>query len=445
MPSHAIFNDIENIPGVVAQVQALQAGRTTIAQIVDALLDRIAAVETDVRAWEFLDADQIRLSAKELDRKLAGGLIRPLHGLVFAAKDNFDSHDMPTSYGSIIHKDFQPNRDASAIATLRGQGALLLGKTVTTEFAHVTPGATRNPHDVMHTPGGSSSGSAAAVASGMVPLAFGSQTTGSVIRPAAYCGVVGFKPTHGLINVSGMLANCPSFDTVGIMTRSIGDVALVFRRLLDLDEDATMGSDQDANLAKLRVGVLTTPCMQQADAEQTQLVERAAGVVADAGAQVSEFDDLGAFDNLIALNRIVAGFEFARTLADERFRASQQLSDALTEGRLRDGLTHSYNDYVDAIGAIEAARLQLDRAFDRFDIVLSPPAHGAAPLGLESTGSAVFNLPWTTLHAPTITLPLAASARGLPLGLQIASRRRRDMTLLHHARTVEACFNQRAA
>jgi amidase len=414
-----------------AMAQAIAGGTSTPSALLEQHLEIIAQREPQVLAWIHLDRDGARARARTLDAAPAAG---PLHGIPFGIKDNIDTCDMPTGYGSAIHAGFRPARDASCVAAMRLAGANPLGKTVSTEFAHRAPGATRNPHDPTHTPGGSSSGSVAAVACGMVPIAFGSQTTGSVIRPAAYCGVVGFKPTYGQFNPSGMLANTPSFDTLGVMARAVEDIALVRRALLD----GSLPAFAPAPPAGVRVGVCRTPWWDQASADAHTLLEDGAAALARAGAVVSDFADNGAFDGLEQANLAVSGYEFARTLAHERLHAFDRLSAVLRDGRMADGLRGTYADYVAALQRLERARLQLDQAFDAVDFVLTLPAPGAAPAGLAATGSAIFNMPWTSLHTPAITLPVARDRHGLPLGLQLVAKRYRDDPLLALAHTVLA-------
>lgn len=412
------------------QLRGVAQGEFGVRDLVRGMLDRIAARDDTVRAWAFLEPEKALARAQELDSSGTG----TLRGLVFAAKDNFDTHDMPTAYGSTVHAGGRPMRDASCVALLRLSGALLLGKTVSTEFAHVHPGPTRNPWDPEHTPGGSSSGSAAAVASHMVPFAFGSQTTGSVIRPAAYCGVMGFKPTYGEVNVSGMLANSPSFDTVGMFARAVDDLVLVRGALLGDDLDPV----QAPLIRGLRIGLCRTPHWDEADEEARTLTEDAALALERAGATLCDFDGGSALDDLKALHGCASGYEFARTLAHERLHAMDTLSADLREGRMNDGLRCDYSAYAGAQAALEKARAVMQREMEAVDVVIGLPAPGPAPAGLRNTGPATFNLPWTALHMPVVTLPLFRAASGLPVGLQICAQRRRDRHLLACATAIEA-------
>lgn len=415
------------------QIRAVVEGHCSVKFIVEELLECIDQQEAHIQAWSYLDRAAILQKADDLDR----GSALPARGLIFAAKDNYDTHDMPTAYGSPIYQNHQPGRDASSIASLRIAGALLLGKTVTTEFAHVYPGATHNPWNVEHTPGGSSSGSAAAVASGMVPAALGSQTTGSVIRPAAYCGTVGYKPTYGVINVSGMLANAPSFDTVGLFTRSVDDAGVVLSLLVG----DPIKPIEPISIKSMRIGFCRTPYWDRADAEAHSLLEQAVRELESQGAIISDFDGAGAFDDLLAIHQLVSGYEFARTLAHERlYAAPDQLSDDLRYGRMQTGLDTDYDQYVTAQKKLQSARQLMDQAFADIDVVVSLPAPGAAPQGLRKTGDAIFNMPWTAMHTPVMTLPSFKSASGLPMGLQVSAARYHDQHLLSCASAITQVF-----
>jgi len=426
-------------PGLLEQINSVSAGRLRVREIVEALLDCVDRNEPDVRAWAHLDRNALIQLADLQDRERKAGRTsdQRLHGLVFAVKDNFDTCDMPTAYGSTIHAGCQPFRDASCVATLRMGGAALMGKTVTTEFAHVYPGATGNPFNPKHTPGGSSSGSAAAVAAAMVPFAFGTQTTGSVIRPAAYCGVVGFKPTFGDINVTGVLPNAPSFDTIGLFARSVADVAFVHGTLLGIDAE----SFDPLPVSGLKIGLCRTPWWDRADDIAHQSLESATEMLLSAGATITDFDPPGVFDDLEALSQTVSGFEFSRTLAHERRLAQSELSADLREGRMQSGLNTRYEVYADAQRRLRAARDRADQALEAIDLVISLPAPGPAPYGLRRTGDAIFNMPWTSLHMPALTLPAFSTDDGMPMGLQLSATRNSDRRLLAQAIGVADLFS----
>ncbi|MFT5445098.1 MAG: Asp-tRNA(Asn)/Glu-tRNA(Gln) amidotransferase A subunit family amidase [Gammaproteobacteria bacterium] len=412
---------------------SIAAGDTTPSQVLHEHFALIDEREHEVHAWTVVD----REAALEQAQQLAGasppqGL---MYGVPFGIKDNIDTADLPTEYGSSIHTAHQPGRDATCVAGLRLAGGIAMGKTVCTEFAHRAPRATRNPWNVAHTPGGSSSGSAAAVACGMVPVALGTQTTGSVIRPATYCGVIGYKPTWGEFNISGVLANSPSFDTLGVMARSVEDIVLVRRALLD-ESIPTLAATP---VAGARIGIYRTPFWDQADETTQSLLADASTSLQKAGATIVDFDanDGDALDALDQASVEVSGYEFARTLAHERRVAYDALSDALRDGRMADGLNCDYKEYVAALQKIERARARMDDALSAVDFIITPAAQGAAPkVHAGSTGSAVFNMAWTTLHTPALTLPIASDGQGLPLGLQLVSRRHSDDRLLSFADSV---------
>ena len=316
---------------------------------------------------------------------------------------------------------------------------MALGKTICTEFAHRHPGKTANPWNIEHTPGGSSSGSAAAVASGMVPIAIGTQTTGSVIRPAAYCGVIGYKPSYGDFNISGVLANTPSFDTLGFFSNCVDDLVLVRKALLD---DSIPEMEQ-VSLKGARVAIAIKPHWVTACASSQQMIAEAARVLESAGAVVIDFDDCGAFENLSEWNVEISGYEFARTLAHERRVSLQKLSKILRDGRMADGLRVVFSSYQDAKKNLEALRVKLDQALNKVDFVICPSAQSAAQKGLDSTGSADFNMAWTSLHCPVISLPVAQEKNtGLPLGLQIVGARYQDDRLIKFADSVFRCLTK---
>ena len=418
-----------DMPTASAMQKDIVAGRLTPSAILEACLGVVDQHEKNVGAWAFIDRDGARRRAKELDRQAPKGL---LHGIPFGIKDNIDTYEIPTDYGTSIYNHSLPPRDAACVASLRLAGANPLGKTVSTELAHITPGKTRNPWNLSHTPGGSSSGSAAAVASGMVPVALGTQTTGSVIRPAAFCGVIGYKPTFGDFNVSGVLANAPSFDTLGVMARCIDDVVLVRRALLD----RSIPDVRPAPLADARVGIGRTPFWDHACAASQDLLDKTTSRLEQAGAILSEFDGGLAFDGLETAGSVIAGYEFARTITHERRTAYDRLSEPLREGRMADGLRADYDSYVAALWRMEEARIQFDAAMLHFDFILTPSTPGSAPNSVHETGSPKFNFAWSWLHVPAITLPMTTDDGGLPLGLQMAGRRHQDGHLLNFAEAV---------
>ena len=402
-----------------------EKGDFSPARVLEELTDAMPDLDREIQAWAHLDLAAARERAAQLPAGLLGGV-------PFAAKDNIDTADMPTGYGSPIHAGHRPGRDASCVAAMRLAGAILVGKTESTEFAHRHPGKTRNPWNEAHTPGGSSSGSAAAVAAGMVPVAFGTQTTGSVIRPAAYCGVVGYKPTYGDFNTCGVLPNTPGFDTIGTMTRCIEDVVLVRKALLD---DSIRDLTPLAVRA-IRIGLCRSPYWEDADEEARTVLLDAASALEEAGAELKDFTAVNVFEGLADANNLVSGYEFARSLAHERLNAYDGLSEVLREGRMAVGVQATYGDYVKGVQRLERLRILMDEAMQEVDVLLTLPAPGAAPAGLESTGKATFNMAWTTLHTPAITLPVGKSSSGLPIGIQLIARRHADADLLDRAAAI---------
>jgi Asp-tRNA(Asn)/Glu-tRNA(Gln) amidotransferase A subunit family amidase len=388
---------------------AIADGAMTSEALVTSCLERITVREKRLGAWEYLDAEQALAQARMCDRSPARG---PLHGVPVGIKDLIDTCDMPTAYGSPIYAGYQPAWDAACVALLRAAGAIILGKTVTTEFAMFTPGKTANPHHLAHTPGGSSSGSAAAVADNMVPLALGSQTAGSIIRPASFCGVVGYKPTHGQFAVAGIKALSQTLDTLGGMARSVADVALLRAALVG-------GPGRLPALERPpRIGLSRTPQWPHATAATREALDTASRRLATAGAEVSELVLPAEFEPLAAAQETIQIFEGARCFAYELTRHREQLSQKLLELLApAEGIT--YAAYAEAMALADTCRRQLDSIFTDYDVLLVPSAPGEAPAGLEATGNPIFNRIWTLLHTPAVNLPGFQGPNGLPVGVQV--------------------------
>ncbi len=407
----------------------IETGEITSEALVSACLDRIGQIDGDVEAWAYLDPDLALAQARALDNGPRRG---PIHGVPFALKDIIDTVDMPTGYGSPIYEGNRVAWDASCVAACRAAGGVVLGKTVSTEFAHRHPGKTRNPHNPEHTPGGSSSGSAAAVGAHMVPVAFGTQTTGSTIRPAAYCGTVGYKPSYADFNVTGVRDNVPSFDTLGLISRDVDDLALFRSVVMALPVEPL----EAVSVAGLKIGICRTVKWDKADAATHALIETTAAGLSAAGAAVSDFalpDGEAALGDLIIK---VSGFEFARVMMHERMCHADRLSRALLDGRVADGIACSYEDYRAAERRIIDYRRAVDAAMEGFDVLLTPSAPGEAPQGIAKTGDAVFNGLWTTLYVPAVTLPAGRGPQDLPLGIQLIGQRHRDRALLAASKAV---------
>ncbi len=391
----------------------MAAGDLTSEALVRDCLERIASRESEILAWAFIDPEAALAQARAADARPRAGL---LHGLPVGIKDLMDTIDMPTTYGSPIYADHHPAWDASCVALTRAAGGIVMGKTVTTEFAVTYPGKTRNPHDVRHTPGGSSSGSAAAVADLMVPLAFGTQTAGSIVRPAAFCGVVGYKPTFGTISRVGVKPLSDILDTVGAIARTVPDAALLVaaltgRKNLLIDETAAPASTP-------RIGICRTHEWKHAQPEMVEALEGAARRLAAAGAQVAEVALPASFAGLVEAQTDIMFAQQAESLAYERLSRWEQISERL-QGILDAGTKVSPERFDAAVALARECRRALVDVFADFDVLLAPSATGAAPEGLGMTGDAVFNRMWTLLGTPCVNIPVAADARGLPVGLQV--------------------------
>lgn len=407
----------------------VRSGNTTCEAVARACLEHIGRREPKVHAWQHLDPEQVLAQAQALDRSGRRG---PLLGVPFGAKDIIDTCDMPTEYGSPIYKGHRPRNDAACIALARRAGALLLGKTVTTEFANRYPGKTHNPFDPSRTPGGSSSGSAAAVGDHQVPLALGTQTSGSTLRPASFCGVFGFRPTYGDVRCTGIKEAAGSLDTVGPIARSVEDIAL-FR-------DVLLGADPQPlpETAAPRIGFSRTHLWSMLEPYTQRLLEDAARQLAAAGAKVKEVPLPPTFERIEEAHRWISSFEFARNFAWEIDNHWDGISEELRNGRIKDGLDCTYERYVEARTFAERERAALSDTFGDSDVLLVPVALGEAPIGLSSTGNASPCTLWTTLHVPALAIPLGKGPNGLPVGAQLVARRNDDRKLLCAARWIHA-------
>ena len=410
-------------------VRLIESGELSAEAVVRSCLERIAEHEPLVRAWAHLDPDAALVAAREFDKARRKGV---LGGVPFGIKDIFDTTDMPTTYGSPIYTGCRPASDASAAALPRAAGGVLLGKTVTTEFANRHPGPTTNPHNPDFSPGGSSSGSAAAVADFMVPLAIGTQTGGSVIRPAAYCGVVGFKPSFGLFPPAGMRINTEALDTVGILARSVGDIALFRAAMMAIPYSPPAMLDVGP-----RLGLCRGPHWDKAQPEGQAVLEAAAKRLAAAGAVVSDTEAPPGSADGDERQRILGAFEGLRNHMPELYRHEALLSARLREEKIALGRQLTLDQFRTACRDAERARVAAQNWASGFDAVLTLPAAGQAPRGLADTGSAAFNALWTQLYMPCFTLPAGRGPDGLPVGVQLVARRHTDERLLAIALWVE--------
>ena len=428
---------------------AIRAGECTSEELVRACLDHTESIERTVGAWQYLEPELAMKQARDADLHRRGGApLGPLHGVPVGIKDIFDTEDMPTEDGTVLHSGRTPASDSTAVARLREAGAIIMGKTVTTEMAVYAPGKTTNPHDPTRTPGGSSSGSAAAVAASMVPLAIGTQTNGSVIRPASYCGVYGYKPSHGLISRYRVLQQSRVLDHVGVFGRTVEDVALIAQQLMGYDErDPDMRPRARPDLMGIVAGeppiaphfaFVKTPSWDQADEDVKggffELVEFL-------GAQVEELDLTELLQNAIERHRSIMEADLAKSFRWEYERGKERLSLTLCEmiERGRQCLAMDYNLALEQIPVLNAA---LDEILAEYDAIITPAATGEAPLGLESTGSPVFCTPWTLCGMPAISLPLLQGTHGMPVGVQLVGAKGDDARLLRVARWLAARVNQ---
>ncbi|MBI3517346.1 MAG: amidase [Proteobacteria bacterium] len=399
----------------------IAAGQLTASALVEALLARIAAREPAVAAWVFLDPDQARAAARARDAERPAG---PLHGVPIGIKDVIATADQPTACNSPIYAGHRPAEDAVCVQRLRAAGAIILGKTVTTEFAFVRPGPTRHPHDPSRTPGGSSSGSAAAVADFMVPAALGTQTGGSTIRPAAFCGLIGYKPAFGLFPTRGLKHLAPSLDTIGVMARDLDDVALLSRVLADTPDAPPAQAADPPPLA-----LFATPYAAQAEpAAADRLADTARGAAA-AGARVRTLEAPAWFGNLDPAHRVIMAVETARAFTQEWQTARDRLSRELA-AFIAQGQRHTEDELAAALTVVSRARRWLIDTLAPDELILTFPAPGEAPLGHAATGNAVFNRLWTLVHVACLTVPAGVGPHGMPLGVQLVDVRSDEPRLL---------------
>lgn len=413
----------------------IREGKLTSEALVRSCLERIESREAQVKAWVYLDQDHALAQARRCDRAANRG---PIHGIPFAAKDIMDTADMPTEYGSPIYSGNRPMSDAACVALSRAAGGVLLGKTVTTEFASRFPGKTTNPHNPKHTPGGSSSGSAAAVADFMVSMAFGTQTLGSVIRPAAFCGCIGYKPSYGEVSTMGVKENTGSFDTVGLFGRVVEDLPLFRAAVTGFAPKALA----PVPVGDLRIGICRTMFWDRAKDYTKTLLEAAAGQLAKAGAKVSDLDLGGPFTDFETMGRRINDYEFSRALSWERSNHWELLSE-FQRGKLAVWLDVSYEQYREAQAVMAECRRYLDQAMKGFDLLLTPSAVGEAPEGLASTGDTSFNILSTWTHTPCVTLPVFTGPSGLPVGIQLIGHRNQDHRLFESTLAVDSVLSEK--
>ena len=395
-----------------------------------AFVARIEALEPNVLAWQHFDAAQVIAQAQALDRSGARG---PLAGVPIAVKDLIDTADMPTTYGSPIYAGHRPAVDAAVVASVREAGGVVMGKTVTTEFATFKPGVTRNPRasaDAPRTPGGSSSGSAAAVAAGMVPLAFGTQTAASVVRPAAYCGVVGYKPTFGMLPMAGIKSLSPTLDTAGVFARSVDDAAFFVCALSRIELPF-------APVKGWRVGICHTPHWELASEDARRALQVAARHVDKLGARVVEAVVPGAWVGLAQAQMDIMGFEAWAAFAPERSSHAGLFSPAFAQV-LASGAAVTGERLAQAHALAIHARGEIENLFSQVDVLIAPSATGEAPVGLDATGDPIFSRLWSLLGVPCVHVPTGVGGHGMPVGVTVIGPRWRDAKALSAALALEA-------
>jgi Asp-tRNA(Asn)/Glu-tRNA(Gln) amidotransferase A subunit family amidase len=411
-----------------AAAALIHDGKLQPEALAEAYLDHIKHRDPSVLAFAHFDPDQVREAA-------ASARLGPLRGIPIGVKDVLDTAGMPSQYGSPIWAGWQPRADSAPVAWAKAAGGVVIGKTVTTEFATRKPGPAMNPVNPAHTPGGSSSGSAAGVGAGLFPLAYGTQTAGSVIRPAAFCGVVGYKPTYGLISRIGMKIMADSLDTIGVIARTVADCALFAGAVSGRD----LG-DPDAKPATVpRIGICRSPTWEAAAPETHTLLDRVTQALANKGASVTQHALPPIFNALIDAHSIVMNSESARALGWELANHPDQISAGLRE-RMAFGLHQTEAAIRNAYAVFETTQRAFPNAMDGLDILVTPSAPGEAPKGLEWTGDPAFNSIWTSLHVPCVTVPAGTGPNRLPLGIQVVGRHGDDRAVLAWARWVEAAI-----
>ncbi len=414
----------------VSAAEAIQSGLCTSEQLVQDCLQQIQNRESKVHAWQYLDPDHALLQARQCDREERKGV---LHGIPVGIKDIIETADMPTDYGSAIFNGHQPAADARCIKLLKNAGAVILGKTVTTEFAYLNPGPTRNPHNLQHTPGGSSSGSAAAVADKHVPLALGTQTAGSIIRPASFCGVVGYKPSFDSYPITGIHPFARSLDTLGGFARSVADLGLLAK---------VLGSKEFKveSLRPERIAMIKGPAWAAAEEETHELFQLIHELLSKNDITVQEVELPAEFDEINEAQKVIQLKECTQNLnryyettpdkLSEKLRLDYEYGLAISDSAMR----HAYevvNNCKNTIAALLAEN----------ELILTPAAAGYAPLAESGTGDPVFNRMWTAMHLPCISLPVIRNAKTLPLAVQLVASFGGDSKLLASANWCENNLN----
>ena len=427
----------------VEMVQAIKKGEITSEELVKNYIKEIKKKEKDVGAWEFFDEEFAIDQAKKLDLLHQSGSHGDLHGIPVGVKDIFDTADMPTSDGTEIHKKNPSLNDCTVVSKLKQAGAVIMGKTVTCELAYYSPGKTKNPHDLSRTPGGSSSGSAAAVSSHMVPLAVGSQTNGSVIRPASYCGVVGYKPTKGLISRHLVLQVSRKLDQIGVFSNSVEDAALISEQLIGYDKQdpdtslnpkpKLLAACQQKPPMEPVLAYIKLPFMNELENDSKEGFEEIKDEIKNKlNGKIDEVELPDGFKSIAEWHKIIMESDMANSFSKEYKSSKNKLSDKIVEAIER-GMKYTSIEYNDALSKIDVANTYFKQFFHDYDAILTPSSTGEAPSGLESTGSPIFCTIWTYCGMPSINLPLLQGKNGLPIGVQLVSSLFDDERLFRNA------------
>lgn len=421
-------------------IEKTKKGEISSVEVAKSFIDRIEKFENKIKAWAFFDKKFFLEKAQEKDEwRLSGKPLGPLHGLPIAIKDIFKTEDMPTQYGTPIRENYQSRDDSKVVSILRSAGAIIMGKTVTTELAYFDPGKTTNPHDYSRTPGGSSSGSAAAVASFMAPIAIGSQTNGSTIRPASYCGVVGYKPTYGLVSRDGALAQSFLLDQVGVIARNVEDVALCSSVIIkkDLEDKSTISYPTEDFLTRVQAKPFFEPQLifiatskwKNLDDDAKKDFEK---FLKKIDKQVTIYSNPSYFEKIFDYHKIIhetdMAYNFLSTYEKHKKKIGKKMIEAIERG-----LSYKAKDYAEAVDQMAIIYDTFKEAFHHYHAIITPATTGYAPKGLSYTGSPEFCTTWTYLGMPAITLPLIEGSAKLPLGVQLVGEKLDDTRLLQTA------------
>ena len=428
---------------VVEMVKSIKKGEITSEELVKNYIKEIKKKEKDVEAWEFFDEELALAQAKKSDLLHQSGKHGDLHGIPIGIKDIFDTEDMPTGHGTEIHKKNPSLNDCTVVSKLKQAGAVIMGKTVTCELAYYSPGKTKNPHDLSRTPGGSSSGSAAAVASHMVPIAVGSQTNGSVIRPASYCGVVGYKPTRGLISRHLVLRVSRKLDQIGVFSNSVEDAALISEQLIGYDKQdpdtslnpkpKLLAACQQKPPMEPVLAYIKLPFMDKLEEDAKEGFEEIKDEIKNKlKGKIDEVELPEGFKGISEWHKIIMESDMAASFSKEYKSFKNKLSDKIVEAIER-GMKYTSVEYNDALSKIDTANTFFKQFFHDYDAILTPAATGEAPTGLKSTGNPIFCTVWTYCGMPCISLPLLQGKNGLPVGVQLVSSLFDDERLFRNA------------